>query len=309
MLLSTVKLDDLVAGTGVHESRNPLISRVLREVGFVREMGEGVRQILEVMRSNALAEPQFLSDTTGFRVVLSNRSLYPEDVRLWLSNFDDFGLTEEQRAVMALGYQGRTFSTQDVIDRLGIVDTGQVQEILTPLRSLGLLERTATHQALITQARRRGIPKRAMPSLRVADASNWQRPHERLEGRVVKGQAVAAMPDRDTSAVDVGDTDESTFLEVVGLPTSSEQSVELFLGNLAFETTRQEVTALLQDHDDVLQVTLPSYRGGPRNRGYGFATVNCAGDPRALIAKLDGRRLGGRRVHVRFARRGGLGDP
>ena len=46
MLLSTVSLDDIKALKGVHESRNPSIARVLREVGLVREMGEGMRRIL-----------------------------------------------------------------------------------------------------------------------------------------------------------------------------------------------------------------------------------------------------------------------
>ncbi|MFI7547835.1 hypothetical protein [Actinoplanes sp. NPDC049599] len=42
-------------------------------------------------------------------------------------------LDESQRAVLALGYGGRDFSTQDVIDRLGLVDIDLVREVLTPL--------------------------------------------------------------------------------------------------------------------------------------------------------------------------------
>lgn len=41
MLLSTISLEDIKSLKGVHESRNPLIARVLREVGLIREMGEG----------------------------------------------------------------------------------------------------------------------------------------------------------------------------------------------------------------------------------------------------------------------------
>jgi len=64
MLLSTISLDDVRNMKGVHESRNPLMARVLREVGLVREVGEGMRRIFSVMKSNALAEPEIENDTT-----------------------------------------------------------------------------------------------------------------------------------------------------------------------------------------------------------------------------------------------------
>jgi ATP-dependent DNA helicase RecG len=142
MLLSTISLEDIRNMKGVHESRNPLIARVLREVGLVREMGEGMRRIFSVMKSNALAEPEIENDTTGFSVTLNNKSLYDANVRLWLSGFDQHELSQNSLAVLALGYGGKEFSTQDIIDRLGIVDIDQVQQTVTPLRRYGLLERT-----------------------------------------------------------------------------------------------------------------------------------------------------------------------
>ena len=69
MLLSTVSIEDIRAVKGTHESRNPLIARVLREIGLVQEMGEGMRRIFAVMKSSALAEPVITSDRTGFRLL------------------------------------------------------------------------------------------------------------------------------------------------------------------------------------------------------------------------------------------------
>lgn len=44
-LLSTVKIDELKQMRGVHQSRNSYIARTLRELGFMRELGEGMRRI------------------------------------------------------------------------------------------------------------------------------------------------------------------------------------------------------------------------------------------------------------------------
>ena len=41
-LLSTISIDDLRALKGAHESRNSLISKILRENSFVRELGAGL---------------------------------------------------------------------------------------------------------------------------------------------------------------------------------------------------------------------------------------------------------------------------
>ena len=41
-LLSSLALSDLIALRGIHQSRNAYVARTLREVGFMRELGEGV---------------------------------------------------------------------------------------------------------------------------------------------------------------------------------------------------------------------------------------------------------------------------
>jgi len=50
-LMSAIKLEDLSSLRGFHQSRNSLISRVLREVGYMRELGEGMRRMFELMKS------------------------------------------------------------------------------------------------------------------------------------------------------------------------------------------------------------------------------------------------------------------
>ena len=162
MLLSTISLEDLKSGSGVHESRNPIIARVLREVGYVREVGEGIRRIQQVMKDSALAEPGFSNSPKGFTVTLFNKPIYDPSVLVWLSNFEGCDFGTEQIAVLALGYKGTEFSTQDIMDRLGIVDSGKIPSIINDLMNSKFLYRSKAHGTAMNEARRKRIPKRAI---------------------------------------------------------------------------------------------------------------------------------------------------
>jgi ATP-dependent DNA helicase RecG len=69
-LLSTLTVTDLEALQGAHESRNVYIARVLRENNYVRELGEGVRRIVELTQAHTLRKPGFYSNRTAFSVTL-----------------------------------------------------------------------------------------------------------------------------------------------------------------------------------------------------------------------------------------------
>ena len=103
MLLSTVSLEDLRSVKGVHESRNPLIARVLREVGLVREMGEGMRRIFEVMRSNALAVPQIESSTSSLQCLCTTS---PCMTQMWYFGLGTSTTTSSQRMNELLSHLG-----------------------------------------------------------------------------------------------------------------------------------------------------------------------------------------------------------
>lgn len=295
MLLSTISIDDIRQLKGVHESRNPSIARVLREVGFVRELGEGMRRIFNVMRSNALAEPLLESDTTGFTVTLYHKSLYDPNVKLWLSNFERHKLTESQVAVLALGYGGKEFSTQDIIDRLGIVNVDQVREILTPLRSLGLVERTRNSSQSNSYSRRMRIPKREVPTFRVVASDKAVAPAPPPSPRTSE---VRPRPER--AAIRQRANVPSVEPEADRMRESPE--IELFVGNLNYNTTKQELVAFLRKHCDVVQAHIPSGHSTP-NKGYAFVTIGYQGQVVEIVQKLDQQRLSGRTIHVRLTRR------
>ena len=85
---------------------------------------------------------------------------------------------------------------------------------------------------------------------------------------------------------------------------------KLYVGNLPFSVTDQEVTDLFGQHGTVHSVALINDRETGRPRGFGFVEMD---DDAAMAAiqALDGQEMGGRALRVNEAqerpRRGGGG--
>lgn len=73
-LLSTLSISNLYQLEGAHESRNPLIAKVLRENKLMRELGEGMKRIFDLMSENELKRPILWSNGIWFSVTLNNKS-------------------------------------------------------------------------------------------------------------------------------------------------------------------------------------------------------------------------------------------
>ena len=101
-LLSPITVDDLKAMKGAHQSRNSYVARTLREVGYMRELGEGMRRIHELMKSNELAPPKIDSDGEIFGLSLFHRAMYSQDEILWLEQYASFGLLRNKKQLYYL---------------------------------------------------------------------------------------------------------------------------------------------------------------------------------------------------------------
>jgi ATP-dependent DNA helicase RecG len=55
---------------GAHESRNPLIARVLRENKLMRELGEGMRRIFDAMYTTGFERPTLYSNGVWFSIAV-----------------------------------------------------------------------------------------------------------------------------------------------------------------------------------------------------------------------------------------------
>jgi RNA recognition motif-containing protein len=75
----------------------------------------------------------------------------------------------------------------------------------------------------------------------------------------------------------------------------------IYVGNLPFSATEEEVRRLFAQHGEVLDVSLPQDRDTGRPRGFGFVEMEDADADKAVQA-LDGKDLGGRSLRVNEAR-------
>lgn len=138
-LLSTVTIQGIKRLEGVHQSRNTVIARTLRELGYMREMGEGFRRIFHLMRAHDLVEPDIHADDQSFVVSLRHQSVFSEDDQRWIAAYEGFDLQREEEKVLLLGRNGDPVSVQQIMHALDLVDTEDYRRIILGLQQKGLL--------------------------------------------------------------------------------------------------------------------------------------------------------------------------
>ncbi|MDX1952700.1 MAG: RNA-binding protein [Verrucomicrobiota bacterium] len=79
-------------------------------------------------------------------------------------------------------------------------------------------------------------------------------------------------------------------------------STKLFVGNLSFNTTENELQDLFAAYGAVTAVDLIVDRMTGRPRGFGFVTMEAKEDADKAVEALHGRNLGGRDITVNEAR-------
>lgn len=88
-------------------------------------------------------------------------------------------------------------------------------------------------------------------------------------------------------------------------------SNKLFVGNLSFDTTENDLQDAFASHGSVLEVNIPQDRMTNKPRGFGFVTMASPQDATAAINAMNGSDLNGRALTVNEARpreeRGGGG--
>lgn len=87
-------------------------------------------------------------------------------------------------------------------------------------------------------------------------------------------------------------------------------SAKVFVGNLDFNTTKDEVQSLFSQIGEIRDVFLPMDRESGRPRGFAFVEFASDDDAAKAIEKFNGYELGGRALRVNAAEdrpRGGAG--
>jgi cold-inducible RNA-binding protein len=78
--------------------------------------------------------------------------------------------------------------------------------------------------------------------------------------------------------------------------------MKLYVGNLSFETTENDLQDLFEQHGKVGEVALMMDRMTGKSRGFAFVTMNDTTEANAAMAAINGKEIGGRALSVNEAR-------
>lgn len=275
-LLSSISIKDIENQTGAHQSRNTYVARVLRELGYMRELGEGMRRIYDLMHKNELEPPKLTNSSTGFSIVLTHKPVYSDKDLLWLGQFDFIELDREKKAIILLGQDEKIFSAQDIWDAVGIVDTEHYRTLVDFLIKNGILTSKIERSKAQQLARKKKIPFRQFP---------------RYQIKIPKQSAVefsrSGSISKSTTSVDDQDLRGN--------------SCNIYVSNIPFSASDEEVYDALILCGDIAELKIPRING--KTKGYCFVEY----ESRISGAKAlenDGKLvLGNRSLRLRIANR------
>ena len=84
--------------------------------------------------------------------------------------------------------------------------------------------------------------------------------------------------------------------------TSHNMSNKLYVGNLSYNTTGNELQELFAAHGTVVEATLMTDRFTGRARGFGFVTMGTPEEAQTAVTALNGASLDGRALTVNMAK-------
>jgi RNA recognition motif-containing protein len=78
--------------------------------------------------------------------------------------------------------------------------------------------------------------------------------------------------------------------------------MNIYIGNLSFDATEDEVRQLFAEHGDVSSVNIITDRDTGRSKGFGFVEMPQTEQAQAAIKALNGKEHRGRNLNVNEAR-------
>lgn len=79
-------------------------------------------------------------------------------------------------------------------------------------------------------------------------------------------------------------------------------SIKLYVGNLSFDTSSNELQTMFAQAGTVESVSVIEDRETGRSRGFGFVEMSTSEEGAAAIQKFNGQEVGGRALRVNAAK-------
>jgi len=136
-----VTLERLLRRERTHFSRNPLLVRVLTDLGYMRDLGEGIPRMFDVMEKSCLGPPEFAQDGFMFQVTLHNTPTYDLQTQRWLQRFADHPLNQRQRRILAYAHQHGNAFTNRAYQKVNEVNRDLAYREIQEMIRLGIVAR------------------------------------------------------------------------------------------------------------------------------------------------------------------------
>jgi len=274
-LLSSISIKDLEELKGVHQSRNTYIARVLRECGYIRELGEGIKRIFELMKSNDLINPKIESPNKSFIVTLYHKFIYSKEEKLWLDQFESFGLSREQKIIVRLGLNGRLISPKEIFDEVGIVDTDVYRQLLESLNLKGILKSEISKPEVSRLAKKQKTKdKKAIPRFKIIIQDNKIIPKPLLKKETKREITKECLYD---------DSDYS----------------KIYIANIPYECTENDIGDVFSKYGEIVSIRIPKDYHTGKPRGFAFIEYDKKEFAQKVLEDKSNICLLGRQVHVK----------
>jgi ATP-dependent DNA helicase RecG len=143
-LSRAVKADQILRRQKVHYARNPLITRVLTDAGYMQALGEGLPRVFQEMDRHGLNLPDWREEANGCCLVFRNTPVLGEAALAWLKQVTQISLNPRQKRILAYArVHGGIFSSSDY-QKFGVDRDGAYVEIKALVRQ-GLVEPVKKH--------------------------------------------------------------------------------------------------------------------------------------------------------------------
>jgi cold-inducible RNA-binding protein len=126
------------------------------------------------------------------------------------------------------------------------------------------------------------------------------------KARAAERQALGQVgPQMGAPVPSLGDVDLNSIapsvIPAADLPPREEAPTRLYVGNLSFDVSTDDLRNLFAELGEVTDVHMVTDRDTGRPRGFAFVSMKASAEARKAIAELDGKEVDGRNIRVNEA--------
>ena len=261
-LLSSITIKDLEELKGVHQTRNTYTARVLREFGLIRELGEGIRRMFDLMKSNELIPPKLESPNKSFIVTLYYKFIYNKEEKIWLDNFENYNLSREQKTVVKLGINGRLISAKEIWENVGIIDTEYYRQLIADLQKKGILISEIKKPAAQLLAKKQRVSVKSIPRFKII------------------------LPNTISYQVEIEkEYDKSDYAKI-------------YVTNLPYSISENQLEVYFAQFGEISDISIPKDHYTGKVRGFAFVEFESKEVANKLLQDKEPKYIDGRKIYI-----------